>query len=129
MRHAAVVLTAVAAALLVMSGSAEGHHGWVEFDMQKEVTLKGTVTAFHWTNPHCVIEFTVKDDKGGKPAKWQAETSSLSSLSRKGWSAVSLEPGDQIEITGNPTKHGAKSMWVTKLVANGKVLKEGGGYQ
>jgi hypothetical protein len=121
-------LSAVVMAVLVMSGVAEGHHGWVEFDMEKVVTLKGTVTAFHWTNPHCVVEFNVKDDNG-KVAKWQAETSSLASLSRKGWTAVSLEPGDQIEITGNPTKHGARSMWVTRIVANGKVLKEGGGYQ
>ena len=107
MKKTAVAFSAVVAALLVMSGAAEGHHGWVEFDMGKEITLKGTVTAFQWTNPHCVVEFSVKDDKG-VVAKWKAEMSSLASLSRKGWTAVSLESGDQIEITGNPPSRDAR---------------------
>ena len=28
------------------------HHSFVMFDTAKQVTVKGTVTAFEWTNPH-----------------------------------------------------------------------------
>ncbi len=50
-----------ATALLLMPGAAEGHHGWTEFDEKAEVTVEGTVTDFHYVNPHCVVEFEVKD--------------------------------------------------------------------
>jgi hypothetical protein len=109
---------------LLVSHLAQGHHGWANFDRTKEVTLKGIVTEFHWTNPHCVIEFEVKDENG-KGVKWEAEMSGLAALARKGWTAASIEAGNTLIITGNPTLNHAHSLWLTKLIVNGKVLIEG----
>jgi hypothetical protein len=50
--------------LLLITVSAVAHHGYAAFDTSAEITLKGTVTDFHFVNPHCVIEIDVKDDKG-----------------------------------------------------------------
>jgi hypothetical protein len=38
------------------------HHGTAVYDTSKLVTVKGTVTGWSWTNPHCLLEFDVKDD-------------------------------------------------------------------
>jgi len=54
---------AVAAGLLLIPRIALGHHGLAQFDQKAVVTLKGTVTDFHFVNPHSVVEFDVKDDK------------------------------------------------------------------
>ena len=34
------------------------HHGGSDYDVQHPVTLKGTVTEFFWSNPHCQVFWT-----------------------------------------------------------------------
>jgi hypothetical protein len=97
------------------------HHGLAAFDRTTKVTLKGTVTDFHFVNPHSVVEFEVKDDAGGVQ-KWQAEMTSSRNL--KGWTATSLEPGDVVTVTGYRAKSGALFLWVTELSSsNGMKLR------
>ena len=110
------------ASLLLTLGVAEGHHGYAAFDTKAEVTVEATVTDFHWTNPHCVVEFDVKDDTGHVRA-WHGEVSSPRHLAPRGWTTTTLEPGDKITITGYPGKNNVPSMWVTKIVLpDGKAL-------
>jgi len=111
----AVVIFLAAGALTI------AHHGLAAFDQTNKVTLKGTVTAFHFVNPHCVVEFDVIDDKG-PVQKWHAEMTSPVHL--KGWTATSLEAGNVVTITGYRAKSGAFYMWVTDLhSSNGVELK------
>jgi hypothetical protein len=84
------------------------HHGNVAYDESKMVVLKGaTVTKFAWANPHSIITFDVKDDKGNL-AHWAAEMGSPSALTLIGWTKASVQPGDAITVyihqskTGNP---------------------------
>ena len=103
---------------LALGALAIAHHGLAEFDQTKKVTLKGTVTEFHFVNPHCVVEFEVKDDKG-HVQKWQAEMTSPARL--KGWTATSLEPGNVVTVTGYRAKNGALFLWVTGLSSSNGV--------
>jgi hypothetical protein len=106
---------------LAAGALAVAHHGLAAFDQTNKVTLKGTVTAFRFVNPHAVVEFEVKDDKGHGQG-WQAELTTPARL--KGWTATSLEPGDVVTVTGYRAKSGAPSLWVTNLTAsNGLELK------
>lgn len=99
------------------------HHGYAAFDTTAEVTLKGTVTDFHFVNPHCIIEFDVMDDKG-QVQNWKAELTSANHLTPKGWTESSVQSGDNVTITGYKAKNGAPSIWVTKLaLKNGEALK------
>jgi len=125
MKSKLYVLTTIAVVLLVPF-VAEGHHGWTAFESQKTVTLKGTVTDFHFVNPHSVVEFDVKDEKGQITA-WEGEMGSPSHLIPRGWSATSIEQGNEITITGYPAKNGSHFLRVTKIVVSGKELKMGGG--
>ena len=72
MKNTVLTLLAASVSFLLMSHPAEAHHGWLDFDSGREVTLEATVTDFHFTNPHCVVEFTAKDEKG-QTVKWQGE--------------------------------------------------------
>jgi len=58
-----LTIVSLVAGLLWIASPARGHHGWAEFDEKAEVTLQGSVTDFHYVNPHCVVEFLVKDEK------------------------------------------------------------------
>ena len=116
-------LLLVTACFLLVPGSADAHHGYAAFDTTMEVTLKGTVTDFHFTNPHCVVEFDVKDDKG-QVRNWKAEMTSANHLAQKGWTESSVQAGDELAITGYRAKNGAPSLWVTKIrMANGEEIK------
>jgi Family of unknown function (DUF6152) len=109
--------------LLLITASAVAHHGYAAFDTSAEVTLKGTVTDFHFVNPHCVIEFDVKDVKG-QLQSWKAELTSANHLAPKGWTESSVQAGEEIAITGYRAKNGASSIWVTKIhLADGRELK------
>ena len=116
--------TAVAA---MIPYSAEAHHGWADFDAQAEVTLQGTVTDFHFVNPHSVVEFDVSDEKGGV-RRWQGEFASPLELTRKGWTASTLETGAKVTVTGHPVKTGAPALHVMSIrLASGQEFKLGGG--
>ena len=113
--------------LLLIAAAALAHHGYAAFDTSAEITLKGAVTDFHFVNPHCVIEFDVQDEKGPDPGKvqnWKAELTSANHLTPKGWSEATVQPGDELAITGYRAKNGATPIWVTKIhLADGRELK------
>jgi hypothetical protein len=122
MRNTRLTALFVTAALFLFPGLASGHHGWAAFDPDLTVTLQGTVTDFHFTNPHCVVEFDVKDENGQKQ-KWQGELTSLNRLARKGWTATTMESGDEIKVTGYRARNGVPVIRITKIAIKGQELK------
>jgi hypothetical protein len=113
---------ALAAVVLLVSGLAFAHHGAAGYESSKVTTLRGTVTEFRFQNPHAQIFLDVKDSTG-KVQNWILEAVGIATLSRSGWSKSIMKPGDEITVTGNPSKNGSPSMRLTKVVlASGKEL-------
>jgi len=102
-------------ALLLVSLSISAHHGGSDYDVQHPVTLKGTVTEFYWSNPHCQVFVDVKDDSG-KVVNWTIETLAPAVLKRAGWSRETLHSGNQISITLVPSKKGTPVGMLRKVV-------------
>jgi hypothetical protein len=126
MKNSFLILIAAVAGFLMIPQAAEGHHGRASFETT-EVTFKGTVTDFHFVNPHCVVEFEVKDEQG-QVHKWEGQFGSASSVGPRGLNAASLEAGNEITISGYRAKNGAPVLWVSKIVlSNGQDLKLGRG--
>ena len=85
------------------------HHAFsAEFDANKTVTLKGTVTKLEWANPHIWVYLDVKDDRG-TPEHWQCEGGPPNTLTRNGWTKDSLKTGDEITVDGALAKDGSKT--------------------
>ncbi|MBN8830002.1 MAG: hypothetical protein J0G94_05075 [Sphingomonadales bacterium] len=104
-----VVLPAFALALTA-SGAAVAHHSFAAFfDPERLVKLKGTVTDFHFTNPHGTIGFEVRG-ADGKVQKWRAETNAPVMLMRRGWTRSSVKPGDVVTIEGWTSRDGKPYM-------------------
>jgi Family of unknown function (DUF6152) len=126
MRNWFVAIFAVAAGLLIASAPLAAHHGSAAFDAGKKVTLKGTVTEWFWANPHCLLQFEVKDNSG-QAVHWVAETSNPPDMVNHGWSKQSLKPGDQVTVTVEPVRNGKPIGRVIQVVLpDGKKL--GGGF-
>jgi hypothetical protein len=126
MRARTVSAAALALGLLIVCAPLLAHHGGSEYDTANPKTLKGTVTEFNWSNPHCQILMDVKQDDG-KIVNWSVETLAPAVLKRAGWSPQSMQAGDQVTVTLAPSKRGTPVGTLRKAVlANGKELT--GGY-
>lgn len=91
--------------LLMQTQTLQAHHSFTMFDDDNPMTLTGSVDAFHWTNPHTFVDLEVIDDNGNRTI-WQLEHGPKNMLSRRGWDANTLEPGDQIEVEIHPLRSG-----------------------
>ena len=58
------------------------HHSRANF-LNETIVLQGTVVAFHWENPHALVEISV-GDANGNSAQWQIETQATPTLVRSG---------------------------------------------
>ena len=85
------------AGVLAASSAAFAHHGNAAYDGSVVELKNATVTKLSWANPHTIVEFDVKDDKG-QAVHWAAELGSPSALANLGWTKVSLTPGDVFTV-------------------------------
>jgi hypothetical protein len=106
MKFRPVLCLSILASLLFACASIQAHHGNTAYDADHPITIKGSVTEFVWSNPHCQIYLDVKDAKG-KTVGWSVESQSPGILRRNGWTRDSIKPGDLIAITLVPAKSGA----------------------
>lgn len=106
MKFPLVLCLSILASLLFACASIQAHHGNTAYDPDHPITIKGTVTEFVWSNPHCQIYLDVKDAKG-KVVSWSVESQSPGILRRNGWSRDSIKPGDVIAVTLIPAKSGS----------------------
>jgi hypothetical protein len=99
------------------------HHGEANYDTEKMVSVKGTVTNFEFVNPHVQISIDSKNDKG-EIEKWVGEARSPAMLSRYGgWDRNTIKVGDVITFYGHRTKNGTFFMRLDKIVMeDGKEL-------
>ena len=117
----------VAGSLLLVSSPVSAHHGTSGYDMEKVITLNGTVTSFNWSNPHCLVRIDVKDSKGDVK-DWVVELAAPTLMTRNGWTKDSLKPGDEVVAETHPAKNGATtglsgaSTSILKFVVNGHAL-------
>jgi hypothetical protein len=91
---------ALTIALLLAPIGTLAHHSFdAEFDRNKPVTLKGSVTRVDWGNPHIWVFIDVKD-AAGKVENWGVEGGAPNALFRNGWRKDSLKVGDIVTVEG-----------------------------
>jgi uncharacterized protein DUF6152 len=84
------------AGLLAVSVSLFAHHGNASY-VNKEVTVKGTVTKWIWANPHTFLLVDVTDDKGDV-VHWVCENQAPSTLVNFGYNAKTFKAGDVVTV-------------------------------
>jgi hypothetical protein len=82
---------------LVAASPLLAHHEW-PVNRTKQVTVKGTVTAYTWADPHVMIALDVQAN--GTIEKWKVGGLSKKNMAANGWDRNTLKPGDVITGIG-----------------------------
>ena len=115
MRNRAIANIVVLVGLLTASAPLFAHHGNAAYD-NKTVTVKGTITAWLWTNPHSFLKFDAKDDKGNM-VHWIGEWNAPATLINFGITAKSFKVGEEVTVTMvGMAKSGSSVGRVTKVI-------------
>ena len=105
-KNFALAVSIVGLAMTGWSSSVWAHHAFAaEFDADKPVTFKGTITKMEWVNPHTWLHVDVKN-ADGTVVNWAIEAGTPNVLFRRGFTMESLLPGTEIMIDGYQSKDG-----------------------
>ena len=106
--------------LLAATTPVWGHHAFsAEFDVNKPLTLKGTLSKWEMINPHSWFHIDVKSPDG-KTTEWMIEGGSPNTLIRLGVTKYTVKVGTELTIEGYQAKEGTN-----KAVGRNFVLPDG----
>lgn len=96
-------------AILLVPPILNAHHSGSMFDFGEQTTITGEITRVRWTNPHVHFEIaSIQDD--GTTKVWTIEGEPPALMSKFGWDADSVIPGDRVTFTVNPPKNPSSSL-------------------
>jgi hypothetical protein len=91
------------------------HHGVANFDLNKDLTITGTVTRLDFVNPHSWLFFDAVGDDG-RVVPWRCELRGATVLRRSGWSPEMFASGTKITITGAPDRFEPNTCYLGTVV-------------
>jgi len=110
--------------LVLLAGSRPlfAHHGNASYE-NKEVTIKGKVTQWLWTNPHTFLMLDVTD-ANGKVMHWVCENQAPSTLVNFGFNAKTFKAGDEVTVVmAAVAKNGSPVGRINRIIrADGYVM-------
>ena len=119
------IATAAGLALL-FAIPATAHHSQTMYDGDTDIEMRGVVKEFEWRNPHTWLYVTIEDENGA-PSEWVFESNSIGQLTRVGWTADAIKPGDEVTIIMHPLRDGTRGGTIVAVhMPDGTVLPSGG---
>ena len=115
MKHRLIAAVAVLA-VTVLGRSALAHHSFAaEYDIDKPVTLRGTITKVDWINPHVYLHLEVKDAATGKVTPWALTTYSPGALRRIGATRANFGQGQEVTVVAYHAKDGSNLAFLRRM--------------
>ena len=98
-----LLILITATCLLLAAVPVWAHHAFAaEFDGNKLVKLRGTVTKMEWINPHAWLHIDVKG-VNGSVVSWMIELGPPNALIKRGWTKKDVPAGIELLVDGYQT--------------------------
>ena len=115
---------------LAVGAPASAHHSiQAQFDINKTITVSGSVARIEFINPHSYLTVNVKD-ANGKITKWAFEMAGLAQLRKAGLSRADnggLKQGDELTVMALAARDGSNSGLAQEIkMGDGRVFKLAG---
>src|SRR5436309_7532768 len=115
-----LAIVATGFVLLLVAVPVWAHHAFsAEFDVNKPLTIKGTLTKWEMINPHSWFHIDVKGPDG-QVTEWMIEGGSPNTLIRLGVTKYTVKIGTELTIEGYQAKEATN-----KAVGRNFVLPDG----
>jgi hypothetical protein len=111
-----ILLTALILSSVVPYETGMAHHSFAATYLDgQDITLKGTMVRVSIRNPHSYAYISV-DDEDGKASEWAIEWSAATRLMREGLTRATLRPGDEIIVTGSPSRNPSANKMIMRHI-------------
>jgi hypothetical protein len=110
-----LLLGTALAALSISAMPVQAHHSVAaEFDTTLQGELAGEITQVWFTNPHIRYRLTITRPDGSTE-DWELQAGNVTNLRRQGWVADSIKVGDQVTVSGDFGRDGAKKLRIQTI--------------
>jgi len=119
-----LIVVGVAVALLA-GAPVHAHHSGSTLFSETTSTLKGAVSKWVWSNPHCLLTVDVKGDDG-QVVSWLVELQAPNTIYPAGYRVNTFKPGDPVTVAVHAASSGRPYARVVSVtLADGKTLGDG----
>ena len=103
-----IAVCSMSLALCGWTSAVSAHHAFAaEFDANKPVNFKGTITRMEWVNPHTWMHIQVRNASGATE-NWAIEAGTPNVLFRRGFTRDTLKVGTEVVVDGYRAKDGSR---------------------
>jgi hypothetical protein len=104
-------------ALLALTTSAAGHHGWGSYDAAKPITVAGLILASKYENPHATVTVSATDKV------WTVTLAPTSRMTNRGALPELVSVGKNISAYGYPSTVEKDEMRAERITVDGKTFE------
>lgn len=94
------------------------HHTYAMFDMNKPLSLEGSVAKLEFRNPHISLWVYVRPEgaKQGQYDLWHIQSDSVNMAQRHDWTKDVVKAGDRVTLHYFPMRNGEHGGYLIRLV-------------
>jgi hypothetical protein len=120
------VMIAFVFGMLLIAARLNAHHSFAaEYDINRMITIKGTIVRFDLVNPHSWLYVDARDS-AGKVTKWNIEWGSANTLIRRGVNKTNIPIGTEVTVVGYAARDNSNTMNGTSVrLPDGRTLFTG----
>lgn len=98
-----IKLAGIVASLLLVPSVFAHHSFQATYDMDSMIEIRGKLVQMNFRNPHASVMVMAPDEEGNVQ-RWGVEWGGATLLMRQGLTRTSFKPGDEVVITGQPSR-------------------------